>query len=209
LTRKIRERRNAGLKRIIDLSVSLISIISIFPFWIVVALLIKLESRGEVFFRQERVGLNQETFQIIKFRTMVTGAQSLGTGIFSFENDPRITRIGRVLRQWSIDESPQLINILKGEMSIVGPRPPVVGELEQEKVLPEGYEKRFQVRPGVTGLAQISGRNSLNWKNKIIKDLEYVENFRRLGLVLLDLKIIYKSVFIVLARENVVEKEIP
>jgi lipopolysaccharide/colanic/teichoic acid biosynthesis glycosyltransferase len=141
-----------------------------------------------------------------KFRTMVEGAQNLGSGLFSYENDPRITRVGQKLRKTSLDETPQLINIIKGNMSIVGPRPPVIGELEMEQDLPEGYENRFAVLPGITGLAQISGRNALNWKDKIEFDLIYIERYKKLGIVL-DLAIILKTIFIVISRKNVVEKE--
>jgi lipopolysaccharide/colanic/teichoic acid biosynthesis glycosyltransferase len=176
------------------------------PIWLVVALLIRIESKGKIFFRQERVGRNQETFKMYKFRTMIEGAQNLGSGLFSYENDPRITRVGQKLRKTSLDETPQLINIIKGNMSIVGPRPPVIGELEMEQDLPEGYENRFAVLPGITGLAQISGRNALNWKDKIEFDLIYVERYKNLGIVL-DLAIILKTIFIVIARKNVVEKE--
>lgn len=194
------------LKRILDVLLSALALMLITPIWIVVAILIRIESRGEIFFRQERVGKNQQTFKILKFRTMISGAQSVGSGLFSYENDPRITRVGQKLRQWSLDETPQLINILQGEMSIVGPRPPVIGELEIEGTLPENYEKRFSVLPGITGLAQISGRNSLNWNEKIQFDLVYVEKFKRLGIIV-DLSIILKTVYIVISRQNVIEKE--
>ena len=194
------------LKRILDVLLSALALVLITPIWIVVAILIRIESRGEIFFRQERVGKNQKTFKILKFRTMISGAQNVGSGLFSYENDPRITKVGQKLRQWSLDETPQLINILQGEMSIVGPRPPVIGELEIEGTLPENYEKRFSVLPGITGLAQISGRNSLNWNEKIQFDLTYVEKFKRLGIIV-DLSIILKTVYIVISRQNVIEKE--
>ena len=193
-------------KRILDLIIAVIGSIVLMPIWLVTALLIRIESQGKIFFRQERVGRNQEIFKMYKFRTMIEGAQNLGSGLFSYENDPRITRVGLKLRQSSFDETPQLINIIKGNMSIVGPRPPVVGELEMEHDLPESYENRFTVLPGITGLAQISGRNALNWKDKIEFDLVYIEKFKNLGIVL-DLTIILKTIFIVIARKNVVEKE--
>jgi len=194
------------LKRILDVLLSTLALMLITPIWIVVAILIRIESRGKVFFCQERVGKNQKTFKILKFRTMISGAQNVGSGLFSYENDPRITRVGQKLRKWSLDETPQLINILQGKMSIVGPRPPVIGELEIEVTLPENYEKRFSVLPGITGLAQISGRNSLNWNEKIQFDLAYVEKFKSLGIII-DLSIILKTVYIVISRQNVIEKE--
>ena len=195
-----------ALKRILDVLLAALALLLITPIWLVVAILIRIESRGEVLFRQERVGKNQKTFKILKFRTMISGAQNVGSGLFSYENDPRITRVGLKLRQWSIDETPQLINILQGKMSIVGPRPPVIGELEIEGTLPKNYENRFSVLPGVTGLAQISGRNSLNWNEKIQFDLAYVEKFKSLGIIV-DLSIILKTVYIVISRQNVIEKE--
>jgi diaminopimelate decarboxylase len=193
-------------KRALDLTLAFFALFLIMPLWLVTALLIRIETRGAIIFRQERVGRNQETFKVYKFRTMIEGAQTVGTGLFSYDNDPRITRVGRKLRQWSIDETPQLINIIIGNMSLVGPRPPVFGELDAEHSLPEGYENRFKVLPGVTGLAQISGRNSLNWKDKIEFDLAYIDKFKTFG-VILDIMIIIKTIFIVIAQKNVVEKE--
>jgi lipopolysaccharide/colanic/teichoic acid biosynthesis glycosyltransferase len=206
LKRDRRDLAKAITKRTLDLIIAVIGLIVIMPIWLVTALLIRIESQGKIFFSQERVGRNQETFKMYKFRTMIEGAQNLGSGLFSYENDPRITRVGQKLRQSSLDETPQLINIIKGNMSIVGPRPPVIGELEIEQDLPESYENRFTVLPGITGLAQISGRNALNWKDKIEFDLVYIEKFKNLGIVL-DLTIILKTIFIVIARRNVVEKE--
>jgi undecaprenyl phosphate N,N'-diacetylbacillosamine 1-phosphate transferase len=206
LKRDSRDLAKAITKRTLDLIIAVVGLIVIMPIWLVTALLIRFESQGKIFFRQERVGRNQETFKMYKFRTMIEGAQNLGSGLFSYENDPRITRVGQKLRQSSLDETPQLLNIIKGNMSIVGPRPPVIGELEMEHDLPESYENRFTVLPGITGLAQISGRNALNWKDKIEFDLVYIEKFKNLGIVL-DLTIILKTIFIVIARKNIVEKE--
>ena len=206
MKRDSRDLARAITKRTLDLIIAVIGLIVIMPIWLVTALLIRIESQGKIFFRQERVGRNQETFKMYKFRTMIEGAQNLGSGLFSYENDPRITRVGQKLRQSSLDETPQLINIIKGNMSIVGPRPPVIGELEIEHDLPESYENRFTVLPGITGLAQISGRNALKWKDKIEFDLLYIEKFKNLGIVL-DLTIILKTIFIVIARKNIVEKE--
>lgn len=206
MKRDSRDLAKAITKRTLDLIIAVVGLIVIMPIWLVTALLIRFESQGKIFFRQERVGRNQETFKMYKFRTMIEGAQNLGSGLFSYENDPRITRVGQKLRQSSLDETPQLLNIIKGNMSIVGPRPPVIGELEMEHDLPESYENRFTVLPGITGLAQISGRNALNWKDKIEFDLVYIEKFKNLGIVL-DLTIILKTIFIVIARKNIVEKE--
>ena len=206
MKRDSRDLARAITKRTLDLIIAVVGLIVIMPIWLVTALLIRFESQGKIFFRQERVGRNQEIFKMYKFRTMIEGAQNLGSGLFSYENDPRITRVGQKLRRSSLDETPQLLNIIKGNMSIVGPRPPVIGELEIEHDLPESYENRFTVLPGITGLAQISGRNALNWKDKIEFDLVYIEKFKNLGIVL-DLTIILKTIFIVIARKNIVEKE--
>ena len=206
MKRDSRDLARAITKRTLDLIIAVVGLMVIMPIWLVTALLIRIESQGKIFFRQERVGRNQEIFKMYKFRTMIEGAQNLGSGLFSYENDPRITRVGQKLRRSSLDETPQLLNIIKGNMSIVGPRPPVIGELEIEHDLPESYENRFTVLPGITGLAQISGRNALNWKDKIEFDLVYIEKFKNLGIVL-DLTIILKTIFIVIARKNIVEKE--
>jgi lipopolysaccharide/colanic/teichoic acid biosynthesis glycosyltransferase len=194
-------------KRVFDLIISVSALLAIAPFWLVIAAMIRVDSKGAVFFRQERHGLNRKIFRIYKFRTMVDGAQNSGTGLFSYTDDPRITRIGRRLRQWSIDETPQLINVIRGEMSIVGPRPPVVGELEVEKNLPPDYLKRFSVLPGITGLAQTSGRNSLDWSEKARLDLCYIVDHKKFGL-LLDSKIMLKTILIVVSRGDVVETEV-
>jgi undecaprenyl phosphate N,N'-diacetylbacillosamine 1-phosphate transferase len=193
-------------KRALDVILSSFGIVMLIPIWLAVIISIRIESRGKALFRQERVGQQGKPFVIYKFRTMIQGAQLTGSGLYSFERDPRITRIGARLRQWSLDETPQLINVLRGNMSIVGPRPPVIGELETERTLPENYEFRFSVLPGITGLAQISGRNSLTWNEKIQFDLAYVEKFKSLG-VILDLSIIFKTIYIVISRQNVIEKE--
>jgi undecaprenyl phosphate N,N'-diacetylbacillosamine 1-phosphate transferase len=198
---------NSWAKRVIDLIVAAFALLVMAPLWLVIAAMIKIDSEGPVFFQQERHGLNRKIFKIYKFRTMVEDAQNSGTGLFSYTNDPRITRIGHRLRHWSIDETPQLINVIRGEMSIVGPRPPVVGELEVEKDLPSEYLNRFSVLPGITGLAQTSGRNSLIWSDKIRLDLCYIEQKENSG-VLLDLKIMLKTILIVVSRKNVIETEI-
>jgi undecaprenyl phosphate N,N'-diacetylbacillosamine 1-phosphate transferase len=193
-------------KRALDLILSSFGIFLISPIWLAIIILIRIESPGKALFRQERVGLYEKPFTMYKFRTMIEGAQNSGTGLFSFEGDPRITRIGANLRLWSLDETLQLINVLRGNMSLVGPRPPVIGELEMEHDLPPNYSLRFTVLPGITGLAQVSGRNGLNWGHKITYDLTYIEKFHQSG-VLLDLKIILKTVYVVISRKNLIEKE--
>lgn len=150
----------SALKRLIDLVSSLIGLLILtFPF-LIIALAIKLDSQGPVFFRQERVGKDGKTFKPWKFRTMVKDAVEKGLGYNVAENDPRITKVGRFLRNWGLDELPQLINVLKGEMSIVGPRPTLEYQVEQYD---DFQLKRLKVKPGITSWALIHGRNLLSW----------------------------------------------
>lgn len=130
--------------------------------------------RNNIFFSQKRLGVNQRQFSLFKFRSMIVNAQSQGSGLYSFADDHRITPFGKFIRRTSLDELPQLINVLKGDMSFVGPRPAVVGELDDEQGLPHNTEDRFNVKPGLTGWAQIHGRDNLTWQQKIVYDLDYV-----------------------------------
>ena len=151
------------------------------------AILIKLESRGPVFYRQRRVGLGGEPFELWKLRTMVPGAESMGGGIYVVEGDPRITRTGRLLRRFSLDELPNLINVLRGEMAIVGPRPTVQDQVDRYT---DRQRRRLEVKPGITGWAQVNGRTSLPWLERIELDVWYVEH-RSLRL---DLRILARTV---------------
>jgi lipopolysaccharide/colanic/teichoic acid biosynthesis glycosyltransferase len=128
-----------------------------------------------LFFKQNRLGKNKKIFKLIKFRSMIINAQNLGTGLYSYSDDNRITFFGKFLRVTSLDELPQLINIFNGDMSFIGPRPAVVGELEQETNLPINIELRFIIKPGLTGWAQIHGRDNLTWSQKAFYDLEFIE----------------------------------
>jgi len=195
---------NLMLKRFLDLTISLILLILLFPLFIFIAIFIKLDSPGPVFFKQRRLGLHGKIFLIYKFRSMIENAEFMGTGIFNLENDPRVTRIGRILRNYSLDELPQLLNIIKGELSLVGPRPPVEYELGKYENFDEKFKKRFTVKPGITGLAQINGRNQLSWDEKIVYDLQYIDKFQKYG-VLLDLLILAKTVIKVFKREGIYE----
>ena len=172
-------RINLCLKRIIDIIGSLVGLVFLSPVFLVIALLIKMDSLGPVFFVQDRLGLRGKTFRIIKFRTMVMNAENIGDGLrVSSESDPRITRVGRVLRATSLDELPQLINVLKGDMSLVGPRPPATYHpYNGFESYPEWAKKRFEMRPGMTGLAQVMVRNSASWDERIRLDLQYIESF--------------------------------
>jgi undecaprenyl phosphate N,N'-diacetylbacillosamine 1-phosphate transferase len=177
---------NLFLKRSIDILGSGIGLIVILPLLIIIALLIKITSPGPVFFFQERLGRNGKVFRIIKFRTMVVNAEKLGDGLrVKDDSDLRITKIGKFLRATSLDELPQLLNVVKGEMSLVGPRPPVPYHPYKYEEYTEEQRRRFTMRPGITGLAQVRGRGSISWESKIIIDIEYILKFN----ILLDIKI--------------------
>lgn len=186
------------IKRIIDIILSLLGLILLFPIFIIVAILIKLDSPGPVFFVQERVGYNKRRFNIYKFRTMINEAEKKQSGlehlnemdgpVFKIAKDPRITRIGKFLRKTSIDELPQLFSVLKGDMSLVGPRPLPVRDYNAFNV--ECHKRRFSVRPGVTCLWQVNGRNELPFQKWIELDMEYIDNWS----LLLDLKILLKTI---------------
>ena len=143
------------------------------PLLAAAALAIRLESRGPVFYRQRRVGLHGQPFELWKLRTMVSGAETMGEGIYVIQGDPRITRVGRLLRRFSLDEVPNLVNVLRGEMAIVGPRPTVQEQVDRYT---ERQLRRLEVRPGITGWAQVNGRTSLPWPERIELDVWYVEH---------------------------------
>lgn len=187
------------VKRVLDFILSLVGLIVLSPFLLVICLLIRLDSKGPVFFTQDRLGYNGKVFKICKFRTMVDGAINIGSGLFTNEVDPRITKLGSFLRKTSLDELPQLINVLKGEMSLVGPRPPVPYYPHKYEDYPEEQKLRFTVLPGITGYAQVSGRNTLNWDERIERDIEYVKNQS----LILDMKIILKTIQSVFLRKDV------
>jgi lipopolysaccharide/colanic/teichoic acid biosynthesis glycosyltransferase len=157
------------------------------PLLALAAILIKLESRGPVFYRQRRVGRHGEPFELWKLRTMVPGAETMGAGIYVVEGDTRITRVGRLLRRFSLDELPNLVNVLKGELAIVGPRPTVQEQVDRYT---DRQRRRLEVKPGITGWAQINGRTSLPWPERIELDVWYVEH-RSLAL---DLRILARTV---------------
>jgi lipopolysaccharide/colanic/teichoic acid biosynthesis glycosyltransferase len=173
-------------KRTLDVVIAAIGTIITAPFVALLALAIRIESPGHPIYRQTRVGLGGRRFEIYKLRTMVRGAEFTGAGLAIQEGDDRITRIGAFLRRYSLDELPNLWNVLKGEMSIVGPRPTVPVQVEQYT---ERQRGRLDVKPGITGWAQINGRASLPWSERIELDLWYVEH-ASLGL---DLKILART----------------
>lgn len=195
-------------KRLLDIIGSMAGLIVLSPLLIIIALLIKATSPGPVFFAQDRIGLNGKHFRMLKFRSMVDNAENQGTGLYSFDGDPRITRVGDVLRRKSLDELPQLFNVLMGPMSLVGPRPPVTYELGPWEDYTLTMRKRFDVKPGITGLAQVSGRNDLDWDDKIVFDNTYVDLYERFG-ALIDLRILLQTVWVVLTGRDTVEVEKP
>ena len=188
-------------KRAFDVCFSLLALLAASPVMIVGALAIKLTSRGPVFYRAERIGLDGVPFRMIKFRSMVADADrrlaevghlndSVGGVLFKIRSDPRVTRVGRLLRRYSIDELPQFINVLRGDMSVVGPRPPLEREVE---TYDHRVRRRLLVRPGITGLWQVSGRSDLSWEDSARLDLSYVENWSMLS----DLAIALKTVTVI------------
>ncbi len=194
------------IKRTFDILSSGILIILLIPLWIGISFAIQKDSEGPVFFKQGRRTKDGRVFQMLKFRSMVVNAECMGAGLFNYENDPRVTKVGRKLRDSSLDELPQLFNILKGDMSVVGPRPCVTYELGDFDTLNKKYKKRFQVKAGLTGLSQVMGRNDISWDEKVEYDNQYIESFNRFG-VLIDIKILFLSVFKVLKKENIYENK--
>ena len=195
---------NNFIKRLFDLLSSGILIIILIPLWIVLAVAVKLDSPGPVFFKQGRRTKDGRVFNMLKFRSMVVNAESMGAGLFNYENDPRVTKVGRFLRNSSLDELPQLFNIFKGDMSVVGPRPCVTYELGDFETLNKRYKKRFEVKAGLTGLAQVKGRNDISWDEKVGYDNQYVECYNRYG-VIYDLTILLKSVIRVFKKDKIYE----
>ncbi|WP_373264562.1 sugar transferase [Hungatella hathewayi] len=194
------------LKRGFDIISSLTAIVLLIPLWIGVSLAIKQDSKGPVFFKQERRTKDGRVFQMLKFRSMIVNAENMGTGLFNYENDPRVTKVGRRLRNSSVDELPQLFNILSGTMSVVGPRPCVKYELGDFDTLNRKYKKRFEVKAGLTGLAQIKGRNEISWDEKVNYDNQYVDQFKKYG-VITDIRILMESVVKVLRKEDICENK--
>lgn len=188
------------IKRIFDIIASLITLIVLIPIFIILGILIKLDSKGPIFFMQKRVGKGGEIFKIYKLRTMVANPENSGLGYSLKKTDSRITKIGKHLR-WGIDELPQVINVLKGEMSLVGPRPTLIYQVKQYSA----WEKRrLEMKPGITNLPLINGRNKLSWPERIKLDIWYIDHWS----LWLDLKILFKTIWIVIfTREGVYGKD--
>ncbi|WP_066389214.1 sugar transferase [Neobacillus mesonae] len=183
------------IKRLFDIVVSLIVLIPFLPIWLIISILIKATSTGPVFFLQDRPGLNKKIFKVYKFRTMKPGSEKMVKGQEVTKDDDRITAIGRFLRRSKLDEIPQVLNVLKGEMSLVGPRPERVASLADYT---DEISKRLNINPGMTGLAQVSGNIYLSLEDRYILDVYYVEHFS----LWLDLKIIIRTISVVLFGED-------
>ena len=187
------------IKRLLDIILVLMLFLPLFLISILIAIAIKVDSKGPVLFKQKRLGRDGDIFNILKFRTMIENAENIGPGLSTFEGDSRVTRVGAILRKTSLDEIPQLLNVLKGEMSIVGPRPPVPYHPREYSQYDEKQKKRFEVRPGITGYAQVKGRNSLTWDERIEFDLQYVNKQN----LFLDIKIVLLTIIKVFKKENI------
>jgi len=187
------------LKRIFDILVSGIALVVLLPIFAIIGIFIKLDSKGPVFFVQERAGKDGKMFKAYKLRTMVDNAVAIGGEKIS-QNDSRITRVGKHLR-WGIDELPQLINVFKGDMSLVGPRPTLQ---EQVNRYSKEHRRRLEMKPGITGWALINGRNKLSWPKKIELDIWYIDHWS----LWLDLKILFKTIWVVVfTREGLYGKD--
>ncbi len=182
-------------KRAFDLAVAVPVTLALSPVLAGIALWIRRDSPGPAFFRQERIGYAGRPFQVLKFRTMVVGAEGMGAGLAVTDGDSRITRAGAVLRRLSLDELPQLWNIVRGDMSLVGPRPTVASQVERYD---DRQRRRLLARPGLTGLAQVSGRNAIPWSQRIEIDIDYIARWsmRR------DLLVLARTALVVLGREG-------
>uniref|UniRef100_UPI003FEE2268 sugar transferase n=1 Tax=Candidatus Fimenecus sp. TaxID=3022888 RepID=UPI003FEE2268 len=187
-----------AVKRFLDVTASFLGLVLLSPLMLAVSILIKIDSRGPVIFRQKRIGRNGKVFEIYKFRSMCVGAEKTGSSVYSGKGDARVTRIGKILRATSIDELPQLLNILKGEMSFVGPRPPLTYHPWKYEEYTDFQKRMFEVRPGITGWAQVNGRKDVEWHKRIELNVWYVDHMS----LLLDIKIMFMTAFKVLTNAD-------
>lgn len=187
-----------GVKRFIDILLSFLLTIISLPIILILLLLVKIGSKGPALFKQKRIGKNGKVFNIYKIRTMCVGAETQGTGVYSGKDDVRVTKIGKILRATSLDELPQIWNVLKGDMSFVGPRPPLTYHPWEYSEYDEEQKRMFEVRPGITGWAQINGRKDVEWNQRIKLNVWYVDHIS----VWLDIKILFITVFKVLANKD-------
>ena len=185
-----------ALKRTFDIIIAGTALLVLSPVIAVIALTIKLDDRGPIFFLQERVGKAGRPFAAYKFRTMVVGAEKIGRGIETAKDDERVTRVGKFLRHWTLDEIPQIFNVLNGDMSVIGPRPTVMSQVARYTPF---QRRRLEVQPGMGGWAWIHGRNRLPWDKRIELDVWYVDHWS----LWLDLKIFVMAFLVLLRREGV------
>lgn len=185
-------------KRLIDIVLSFIGIVVLALPMLIIAIVIKIDSPGPVLFRQKRIGCRGKVFEIFKFRTMCVGAEQMGSGVYSGKGDTRVTRVGNILRKTSLDELPQLFNILAGHMSIIGPRPPLTYHPWSIDEYTDEQRKMFDVRPGITGWAQVNGRKEVEWHRRIEMNVWYVDHVS----FWLDLKIMWLTVWKVLSNAD-------
>lgn len=185
-------------KRVIDTILSLIVLIVLSPLLLITALVIKITSTGPILFKQQRLGLHGKEFTIYKFRSMTVGAEHTGSGVYSGKNDPRVTAVGKFMRKTSIDELPQCINVIRGDMAIVGPRPPLTYHPWPIDQYTEEQFHMFDVRPGITGWAQVHGRKSVEWHERIKMNVWYTQHVS----LALDIRILFMTVFKVLRNED-------
>lgn len=185
-------------KRLIDVVLSFIGIIVVSPIYLLTAIFIRLESEGPVIFKQKRLGVNGVPFNIYKFRSMYINSEKKGSGVYSGKDDPRVTKVGKIIRLTSIDELPQFFNILKGDMAIIGPRPALTYHPWPYEEYTEEQKKMFSVRPGVTGWAQIHGRKDVEWNKRIEMNVWYAEHLN----FWLDVKIFFATIFKVITFKD-------
>ncbi|MBO5415097.1 MAG: sugar transferase [Clostridia bacterium] len=185
-----------GFKRFFDILFSFIILTVSFPFLLIIAIAIKLDSKGPVIFKQKRLGKGGKEFYIYKFRTMVVNAEA--GGVYSDNKDPRVTRVGGILRKTSLDELPQMVNVLKGDMSFIGPRPPLTYHPWPLEQYTDEQRRMFDVRPGITGWAQINGRKAVEWNRRIELNVWYIDNLS----FVLDCKIVVNTILKVLKNSD-------
>lgn len=185
-------------KRFFDIVLALLILIISAPILLLIAIAIKIESKGPVIFKQERIGKNGKVFKMYKFRSMCVGAEHTGSGVYSGKGDARVTKVGRILRATSLDELVQVVNILKGDMSFIGPRPPLTYHPWTYDKYSQEQLKMFNVRPGITGWAQVNGRKGVEWNKRIELNVWYVEHVS----LWLDIKILFKTIFKVFSNAD-------
>ena len=186
------------MKRILDIVFSFVLLLILSPLFLVIMLLICLDSKGGPFYKQERIGRNEKVFNILKFRSMTVNSEHTGSGVYSNDTDPRVTRMGRILRKHSLDELPQFIDIFKGDMSFIGPRPPLTYHPWPIELYTKKQRRMFSVRPGITGWAQVNGRRSIDWNERIRYSNWYIDHLS----FALDCKIVWMTVKAVLKNDN-------